>query len=307
MSKAYLKFKDVGGIETVTMLKDLVNTRAIGDVQSFAQAVKLITNAGIVEYGLIQPQFGTGLVDAGAPGTPGSSVKNKARCAFQYINANNEVKSIMLWIPAPDMAMFEYVEGVGYRMLALSGESIKDELVALTGIAGITFINGTLDYSEAENASHTDNAVEFVDYVGNRCWMSVPQPVSLATLATFADAITAESIAKVERYVYSQYNSVVVSGAMASPTTDENGFDSVERRARCRFRYIEGSRRKTMSMIVPAPLSTTLVNKKGKPGYSLATNTGDTLAIAVTALYGNTNRNVSFRNGKVHMAELVNQ
>lgn len=306
--KAYLKFKDIGGIQTITFLKGLVNSVAIGAVETFATAIKANgTNAGIVEYGLIRPQYGVSLIDAGAPGTPGSSVKNKARCNFQYVDGNDEIRSISLWIPAPDMAMFEFVEGVGYRMVALSGETIKDALAALTGISNIVFINGVLDYSEADTVAYGDNAIEFEDYVGNRCWMSVPQPVSLGALGTFADAIAGESIAKVGRYVYYNYQSVIVSGAMASPIADDNGFDSVERRAVCKFRYIEGTRRKTMSMIIPAPQSANLVNNKGKPGYSLSTNTGDILALAVTSLYGSANRTVSFRSGKVKMNELENQ
>lgn len=306
--RAYLKFKDRGGIESLCWMRNLVTSCTLAQVQAFANAMitNALTNAGIVEYGLIR--LTSFSLDDGNPSS-GSCVKNKARCHFNYINANGETVPIALWIPAPDMAMFEYIEGVGYRMVPLSGQAIRDGLRAMTGVSTIEFITGILDYSEAEQGARSDNAIEFEDADFNRCWMSVPQPVSMAALQTFAELITGESIASVRRGVYATPEVTVVpdTDPMSVPMSDDNGFDSVERRCTCKFAYVQGTRRKFMLLNVPAPRSVNLVSGKDKPGYALAKASGDALAAAITALYGAGNRTVSFRSGRVKKTELDNQ
>jgi hypothetical protein len=305
--KAYLKFKDVGGIQSMAWFKDVVNSVAIGTVATFAALVKARSNAGLIEYGLIR-STGFDLSVGGIAG-PESNVKNKARLHFNWINANGETKNLALWIPAPDMAMFENVDGVGYRVLKSSGEAIRDALRTMTGIPDLAFSVGVLDYSESKPGTRSENSIEFTDVVENKCWMAVPQPVSMAAMQTFGSFIDGYSIAPIGRGVYSEPENVVLlsTNPTAIPNTDINGLDSVERRCTCKFMYIEGTRRKFMTMNLPAPKSANLVQGKDKPGYALDIATGNGLAIDITALYGAGNRAVTFKHGSVAQSELDNQ
>jgi hypothetical protein len=305
--KAYLKFKDVGGIQSMAWFKDMANSVAIGTVATFAALVKARSNAGLIEYGLIR-STGFDLSVGGIAG-PESNVKNKARLHFNWINTNGETKNVALWIPAPDMAMFENVEGVGYRVLQASGEAIRDALRTMTGITDLAFSVGVLDYSESKAGSRSENSIEFTDVVGNKCWMAVPQPVSMAAMQTFGSFIDGYSIAPIGRGVYSEPESVILlsTNPTTIPNTDINGLDSVERRCVCKFAYIEGTRRKFMTMNLPAPVSANLTQGKDKKGYSLDVATGNGLAIDITALYGSGNRTVSFKRGGVAQSDLDNQ
>lgn len=304
--KGYVLFKDVGGIQSSAWFKDMVNSIALSAVQTFAATIKSATNAGIVEYGVLRT---IGFDIAG--GTPGadSNVKNKARLHFNYINGNGETKSLSMWIPAPDMTMFENVEGVGYRVLQEDGEEIRDYLRTMTGITNLAYSTGILDYSESKAGARAENSIEFIDVVGNKCWMAIPQPVSQAAMETFATAISAFSIAAARRGAYTTVESAVLlsTDPLAIPSTDINGLDSVERRCNVKFAYIDGTRRRFMTMNLPAPASVNLVQGKDKKGYSLAVGTGNTMAINLTAMYGSANRTLTFKNGKVAHNELDDQ
>jgi len=301
--KAYIRFQDVGGIQSSAWFKNMVNSATLAAVQTFAATIKFATNAGIKEYGVIR-SYGFDISD----GTPDaeSNVKNKARLHFNSVNENGETGLVSIWIPAPDMAMFENVEGVGYRVLQASGEAIRDALRTMTGITNLAYSTGILDYSESAKGNKSENCIEFLDVSGNKCWMNTPQPIIQAALSTFATFITGYSIAAAQRgnYVTTEATVLLSTDPLAIPNADINGLDSVERRCAVKFVYVEGTHRKFMTMNLPAPASANLIQGKDKKGYSLAVGTGNTMAVNLTAMYGIANRSLTFKNGKVAHSEL---
>jgi hypothetical protein len=304
--KGYIKYRDEGGIEAIDFVRDLPNTIAINQMLGLATHLHGLSNAGIVEYGLIAYQ--SYAPPAGAL-VAGANVHNKGRCHFTYQSATSETKTLSLWIPAPMMNNYTFVQGVGYRMTAAAGAILQAALRNLTLITDLQFSIGVLDYRESASHSHSESAIQYKDSAGNTCWMNLPQPVSVGAMETFNGIINGFSMCTCVEAVYAEPTVVVVpdTDELASKTNDDLGFDTVETRAIMKFRYVAGTRKKTMSLTLPAIKTSSVVSEVDSDGYKVIEVIGQGVALAITALYGAGVRAPVFKSSKVDVKNLKTQ
>lgn len=304
--KGYIKYRDEGAIEAIDFVRDLPNTVAINQMLGLAMHLHNLSNAGVVEYGLIA--YESYAPDPGNLVAP-ADIHNKGRCHFTYQSANSETKTMSLWIPAPMMNNYTFNQGVGYRMSIAAGAILRDALRALTLITDIQFSHGVLDYNESESHGRSESAIQYEDSVGNTCWMNLPQPVSVGAMSAFNTVLNGFTMCKCVEAVYANPTVVIVdpTDTLAGMTLDDLGFDSVETRAVLKFRYTTGTRKKTMSLTVPAIKTSQVVSEEGGRGYKVLDVIGTGVALAITSLYGAPVRTVSFKTSKVDVVNLKNQ
>jgi hypothetical protein len=241
--------------------------------------------------------------------TPGANVHNKGRCHFTYESDNGETKMMSLWIPAPMMNNYVFVPGVGYRMTAAAGDILKAALVAMTAQATLQFSFGVLDYSESDTSSRQESCIQYQDEAGNKCWMGVPQPTTVGAMQTFNGVLNGFTMCQCIDAIWANPTVVVVPDGdpLAATTNDDLGFDSVETRAKLKFRYNVGTRKKTMSLTLPAIKLSNCSSGPGSRGYRVVDVVGQGIALAITAFYGSSNRNAKYHSGKVDVKNLENQ
>jgi hypothetical protein len=304
--RGYIKYRDAGQIEAIDVVRDLPTGTSIGSMLGLATSLHNHSNAGVVEYGLLDFEHIT--VNVGTLVT-GADVHNKGRTHFTYTTDNNETVSVTLWIPSPMMNNYSFIEGVGYRMHAAAGEILKVGLIDLIGQADLQFSYGVLDYRESEKGARHGSCLQFQDESQNSCWMGVPQPVSAAALQAFQAIVGPFSMCQCIDGVYVNPTVVVVptGDPLLDTTEDDLGFDSVETRALMKFRYQQGTRKKTMSLMLPAIKTSRCTSGEGGRGYKVGQVYGEGIALSVTALYGSSNRNATFKSGKIDVKNLQNQ
>ena len=109
--RGYIKYRDAQQIEAIDFVRSLPGTSNINNLLGLATSLHNYSNAGVVEYGLLD--FEHIVPDLGVL-VPGANVHNKGRTYFTYTDANNETVTVALWIPAPVMSNYTFVPGVGY-------------------------------------------------------------------------------------------------------------------------------------------------------------------------------------------------
>ena len=194
-------------------------------------------------------------------------------------------------------------------MNAAAGDILKAGLVTMMSQASLQFSYGVIDYRESEKGARHGSCLQFKDASHNTCWMSVPEPDSAAALTNFQAILGPFSMCQCVDGVYENPTVVVVpaNDPLLDTTADVLGFDCVETRANMKFRYQAGTRKRTMSLTLPAIKSSCCEYGEGSDGYNVGEVYGQAVALAITALYGSSNRNAKYKSGKVDVKNLQNQ
>jgi hypothetical protein len=308
MSKlGYVRFVDVKNKTTDAWFKGLPDATTTAQLASFATVVKAHVNPGIMSYGTLKPTYVIpGTIDMASNGNM-ESVKDKALLQFSYIQ-DDQQKSILLWLPCPYIDVnWTHVEGVGYRMDKAEGDEIAAALTTMTGIAGIEFVRGRLEYRESSTVSKALYSIVFRDVYGAQCVMGVPKPTSSAALGTFMDFLRTEHLsnASITKGLYMVEDAVIIApGTGVNVPATDTGWDSVDRRTHAKFRYVQSAALKTKTFLLPGVQENAceLVSADQR-GYKLTKVVGDGLANALTGLYGST-LTFTFRSGKVDVVNI---
>ncbi|MGD9125751.1 MAG: hypothetical protein PVH19_00095 [Planctomycetia bacterium] len=288
--RGYLKFLDRFGVQsTIPLLGfDPADTNVKTRLSSFITAIRPYTNAAITEYGVSVPEI-QAIVGENTALDAFASSMHKGIYRFSYV-ANNEKKSVSLYIPAPNVDGFDLLPEVGYRANTGSGNDIAAALATATGIADLTFDNGVLEHIDGESSRPSDGAyILFKDEYGRQQYMGVPNVTDLAALATFCSALFQGT----SDYTNAAPIEIGIFTPDIATRTDpgaetEQGFDSVEGRAVMKFGYtlvVGGNIKKKVSTFTfPAAKSAVFYNTDDKSPVDRTV--GDTIAAAMTTLYG---------------------
>jgi hypothetical protein len=261
------------------------------------QAIQTYFNGLLSEYYALVPDEAA-LSKAARNVTYQSSLhKALITCGFAV---GDETHYRGIWIPAPDLANYELVSGVGYRMTQAAGAAFLTALNAVSDTTH-TFRQGVLEFREGRQAKPgAGGYLEMQDYNGRKCYMKVPDVSVIADLATFADVInngvdTGFSTAAITKAVVLTQAGGVVSGT----PTEESGYDSVALRAKLRFSWPVSGKLRYMTLNAPTLKSTSLETASGSDAKKRAVTQacGDAIAAALTTLYGSGVRNLSFVDG----------
>jgi hypothetical protein len=296
--KALIKVEDYAGQSTSMRLNGLDPGMATPGpaLLTFVQAVQAYFNGLLSEYYALVPSEAALSIAARDAGYQSSLHKALITCGFAV---NDETRYRGIWIPAPDLANFELVSGVGYRMTQAAGATF---LTALNTVSDTThtFRQGVLEFREGRQAKPGEGGyLEMQDFNGRKCYMKVPDVSDVALLATFAATINAVgsgfSTAAISKAVVLSRAGGVVSGT----PTEESGYDSVALRAKLRFSWPESGVLKYMTLNAPSLKSTSLETAAGSDATKRAVTqaTGDAIATALTTLYGSGVRNLTFVDG----------
>mgnify|MGYP001335239176 CR=1 FL=1 len=307
MQTGYIRYVDTKNKMTDAFVKRLPDATTIGNMLSFATLVRAHVNPGIAAYGLLRPEYVIpGTIDMASNGAM-ESVKDKGLLQFSYID-DNQQKSIMLWLPCPLInANWTHVEGVGYRLNKATGDDIAAALSTMTGIPGISFVRGIKEYRASRKASKAMYCIMFTDVKGAVCGMGVPKPTNVAALGVFMDFLRTDNLtnASITSGLFTNETSVILgpSAPLAVPLV-ETGWDSVDRRAKVAFRYVEAASAKTkMFNLAGVQEAACELISSDSNRHKLTKVVGDGLALGMTGVYGSS-LTFSFKHGKVDEASL---
>jgi len=305
--KGRLKFEDVGGRATTIGLNGLdpADTNVMTKLNALATTLRTYTNCAITEYGVTVPQITDITGENPTTGVYDSSMQ-KGIIRFSY-SENNENKSIALYIPAPNVAGYVWVDEVGYRVEEGTADAIRAALVTATGKTGLVVESGVIEYIDGKSTRPTDGAyIKFKDDFDRVQYMGVPEVDDLAKLAAFSAALFQGSSA------YTNAAPVqigVMTPSIAYRSTDtpdtESGYDTVEWRGVFKFSYLtSANKRKIMSFTLPGLKDSLIFGVGNKKDLYIEKATGDAIGVALATLYGSGNRQCHYESCKIDKVNL---
>jgi len=210
-----------------------------------------------------------------------------------------------VWVAAPNLARFELVSGVGYRMTAADGTAFLTALNAVSNTVH-TLRQGVLEFREGRQAKPGEGGyLKMVDFLNRTAYMRVPDVTDKAKLATFAatigDAANGFTNCGISKAVVLTRSGGVRTG---TPTVEE-GYDSVALRSKLRFSWVDTGKQHFMTLNAPTLKSTSLEAGAGSDASKrrVTQATGDAIAEALTTLYGAAVRDLSFVEG---LSDVIN-
>lgn len=300
--KGSLIFEDVKGKKTFTTLNgvDSTDLTALTKLQALALSVESYINPAVREYRINRPEvqrFPT--TTQGDTDTYSSSV-HKAIMSFDYLDGN-ETRYSQLWIPAPNVAHFEHMEEVGYRMNEMSANFVRDALIAASLVASFASRGGLIEYRSGRSGRPSEGAyVKWEDFHARQQYMTVPQVDDLGRLATFAEALrTGFGGVKFTNCALREVGIIRPEIGRRDAAADvQAGHDSVDLRAILNFSWVVGDKRRSMQLMLPG-FKDEYLSKPVRRGKrrNVRKVQGDAIALALTAFYGAGNRNLFFESG----------
>ncbi len=307
---AVIRYVDRGLIASGTVIQPIAEAVAPTTVKLLALATSLhsYVNPGVQGYSLMEWEEDT----VGSPlATAVGSNCEKGQVNYSYVDADGITQYGTMWIPNPDLALYELVEGVGYRMTAAAVALLETAMSTASGLT-INIQQVKYEYKEREFGSGVKNAssLKFEDQIGNVVWMAFPLATDLAALQTFGAAMNAGDATNgftksiCDRCVFLTETDAICDPATAPGLPATGVWDSVEARAFVKMAYVEDGKKKFMQVILPGIKQTNCELKAGKKGWKVTKTVGDGVATALTTFFGAANRTCRFVGSRVDVKDL---
>lgn len=301
--RGQLLFEDVGGKKTSSSILGLDTAIPLTNMQAFAVSLQAYTNAAIGEYSITHEEIQDVTGDNPAIG-PYRESQYKALINMNFVE-NGETKTMLHYLPSPDLGAFTHLDEVGYIMNQVEGEAYRDAVRTLTGIAALQFVSGVIEFRDGKSARPSSGAfIEFEDDAGRRQYMSLPRAANIAAVSAFASALFVGSSAYTNCAVRRVGVLTPERGVRADTPTTDAGFDSVNTRAKLNFSFVDGNDKKYMKLSLPAPKSSIFLGASSRRKRFIDSAVGQGIALALTALH-NSARTVVFENGYADVQNLV--
>ena len=309
MFSASMQFVDIGNIKAGSVIHPIpaASTPTTAKILTLLTVLKTHINPGVFGYSLKEWTEGavTGTVDPAV----GSNC-DKALISFSYLDANDETQYGVMWLPNPDLAHFELVEGVGYRLLPASKLLLEASMSDASGLT-VKITEGRLEYQEhdAGTGSKTASCLRFEDEVGNMTFMSFALATDSAALIAFGAALNTDGMtkSKLEVSQFLEQTDVMCSPIVAPGIPEAGDWDCVETRAYLKFAYLEGGKKKFMQLMLPGIKQAGCELKAGKRGWKVTKVVGDGVALALTGFFGAPQRTLRFVGSRVDGVDLRSQ
>lgn len=309
MYNAVINFVDVGNIRTRAVIQNIPDASAPTTLKlaTFITAYHAHQFPGVESYSLLQ--WTEGEVTGSVTTAVGTNCE-KAQINYRYVDAADNTQYGTLWLPNPDMTHFEFVEGVGYRMLPASLELLATALSGASGLI-IDVLEGKLEYKTKSygNGARNASCLRFTDSIENVDYMSFPLVTDSAALIDLGIALNTDTFTQsvLDRSYYLSQTDVMTDPTTAPGLAAAGEWDSVESRAYLKFVYMEGTKRKFMQLMVPGIKKTACFLKSGTSGYKVSKVTGDGIALALTGFFGAGTRTLRFFGSRVDIKDQKNQ
>lgn len=303
---AEIVFVDTVGKQGKTTINNIPVAAApdTSKLLTFATALHDGSNAGVLSYSLLGWESATFAGTATAVGL--NTVK--AMILTKYAVSGIEYFR-NIFVPNPGQAVIEEVAGVGTRLTAAALTAISAALSTSSGMT-ITAVEGKVVVRNKRNSSSPHGiSIEFEDENKNTDYLTLPANyiTNAAALVTLATALQTANISA-SKTVFTHM--LTKTEALPDPTTgiglptvdaDDAVFTSVTKRMRLRFCYTVSGKRKYETVILPAPISGSLI-QSGK-NWRLDEGAGDDIAEALSTFLGAT-KTVTFTGSKLESKNL---
>lgn len=297
--KAYIKVEDYAGKASLMRLNGLddeMETPATA-LSTFVDAIQTYFNGILRAYYALVPD--EEVLSIAAQDVVYQSSLHKALVTLGF-TVGDETHYRGLWIPAPNLARFELVSGVGYRMDAASLTAL---LTAINTVSDTTHTirQGVLEFREGRQSRPAAGGyLEMTDYLSRPCYLKVPDVSDVSKLATFAATLGAETTGFTTAGISKAIVLSKVGGLKTGDATEEEGYDDVALRYTCRFSWDESGNEKFMTLNAPALKSSSVITPSGADvtKRTVTQTCGDAIAAALTTLYGSGVRDLTFVEGR---------
>ena len=301
---AEVAFKDMAGLKTTTSLKNIPAASApdLAKLLTLVTAFKTEINAGIETYTL---NTWTETPHTPALDTAVGVNSAKGLMTVRYAVGTSLVTSL-LYIPNPNSAGFELVEGEGLRMTTAYLDLLTASLTDLAGF-DVTAVEGkfVIKNYTGDASRPQANCIRVIDESGKVGYMGVPRALvpSAVALDTFATALETDLItqSKIDGsfYMASLSASPNPAAGIGLPAADATNvlFSPVETGAVLKFGYLGGPFKMQETVKLPSPKSANVFVAGGR--YKFDRTHGATVATALTTFYGAPNKTVKFKGSKI--------
>ena len=286
---AEIIFADTAGKQGKTVIKDIPIAAApdMTKLLTLATALKAASNAGVLAYSLL----GWESASFAGTATPAGLNTVKAMILTKYVASGIEIFR-HVFIPNPGQTVIEEVPGVGTRVTAAALAAITAALTASAGFAVTALEGKVIVRNKQKSGSPHGIAIEFQDEGLNSDYLTLPSNY-VTTAAALVTLATALQTAVVSASKITFTHMLTKTEALPDPTTgiglpavdaDDVVFSSVTKRIKLRFSYVVSSKRKHMSVIIPAPVQAELT-RSGK-NWQMEDAGGDGFATDLTTFLG---------------------
>jgi hypothetical protein len=275
-------------------------------------SLKGYINAGVKFHSLLEWDQGT--VSGALAAAVGSNCE-KGQVNFSFLDSNEITQYGTIWISNPNLANFELVDGVGYRMLPNVQNALQALMRTASGNVNLTIQQVKHEYKTRAYGSGTRNAscLKFIDAIKNVVYMSFPMAIDKAALLAFGAALNT-GVGGVP-YTKSILNAGIfltqtdiMNDPDETPGEPESGaWDCVEDKAYVRMAYMDGTKKKRMQIMLPAIKQTNCELKVGTSGWKVLKSVGGGVALALTSFFGSANRTLWFESSRVDVKNQKNQ
>lgn len=309
MFSASMQYIDIGNIKATSVIQPIPAASAptTAKILTLLTVLKAHINPGVFMYSL--KEWTEGAV-TGAVATAVGSNRDKALVSFSYVDAGGETQFGVMWLPNPDLAHFELVEGVGYRLLPASKVLLETSMSTASGLT-IKITEGRLEYKEREagNGSKNASCLRFEDSVGNMDYMAFGLATDSAALIAFGGALNTDGMtqSKLEVSQFLEQTDVMCDPTVAPGIPAAGDWDCVETRAILNFAYVAGGKKKHMKLMLPGIKQADCEYKTGKKGWKVKKVVGDGVATALTGFFGAPQRTLRFVGSRLDGVDLQNQ
>jgi hypothetical protein len=300
--KAYVKFEDAAGKTSLMRLNGLDDemTTPGTALGTFVTAIQTYFNAIAREYYVLVEDSTDLSIAAQNVAYQSSLHKGLVTLGFAV---GDETHYRGLWIPAPNLLRFELVANVGYRMDAASLTALLTA-INLASDTTHTIRQGVLEFREGRQAKPSEGGyLVMTDYLSRPAYLRIPDVSDKTKLATLAATLGAETTGFTTAGIS---KAVVLSkdgGVNTGDATEEDGYDSVALRYTMRFSWEISNKLHEMSLNAPALKSTSVITPSGADASkrTVTQTCGDAVATALTTLYGDTVRDLTFIEGRANV------